>query len=162
VIQDRAVVPWNWRELDADGALRTWSAVSFFVDWLVGRYDLAEVIPRCWYRHGAFTEELTALWAAHIAAYVDDEAPPDAPIIWHERFAACRERLAAWDRLACATRGHRDEEPAIWELDAEDFTGFVAVDCAGRPGAQRFVLVPPKGTEPPDGPRRPDPPSGER
>jgi len=145
------VAPWTWRELDADGALATWTALSAFVDWLVGRYDLADTIPRCWYRHGAFTEELTALWASWTAAYLDAEAAPDAPILWHERFAACRERLAAWDRLGCAARGHREGAPAEWELDVESFTGFVAADCASRPGAQRLVLVPPHPDHPSEG-----------
>ena len=134
--------PWSWRYLDADGALATWTALSAFVDWLVGRYDLADTIPRCWYQHGAFTEELTALWASWMAAYFDPDAAPDAPITWHERFASSRERLASWDRLGCAQRGHRDGAPAEWELDVETFTGFVAADCASRPGAQRLVLVP--------------------
>ena len=116
------VAPWTWRELDSDGALATWTALSSFVDWLVGRYDLGDTIPRCWYLHGALTEELTALWASWTAAYLDPEAEPDAPITWHERFAACRERLASWDRLGCAQRGHRDGAPAEWELDVEAFT----------------------------------------
>jgi hypothetical protein len=148
------VAPWTWRELDCEGALATWTALSSFVDWLVGRYDLGDAVPRCWFRHGALTEELTALWASWTAAYLDPEANPDAPITWHERFASCRVRLGEWDLLGCAQRGHRDGAPATWELNVETFTGFVAADCASRPGAQRLVVVP----RPNDYPHSPDRP----
>lgn len=135
------IPPWTWRELDADQARATWTALNSFVDWLVRRYDLADVIPHCWYRHGALIEELSALWASWTAAYLDPGAEPAAPIVWHERFAASRERISCWDRMACAPRGHREGAPVDWDTDAETFSSFVAQDLAARPGAKRLARV---------------------
>ncbi len=115
--------PWTWRELDAAAAEESWDGLTRFVTWLVSRYDLGDVVPACWWAHGAITEELTALWAAWNAAYLDPEAPGDAPLSWQERFGLCRTRLAEWDRLACAQRGHREEPPVPFALDEEAFTG---------------------------------------
>ena len=135
------IPPWTWRELDVDQARATWTALNSFVDWLVRRYDLADVIPHCWYLHGALIEELTALWASWTAAYLDPRAEPNAPIVWHERFAGFRERLSSWDRMACAPCGHREGTPVDWEPDAEAFTSVVAEDLAGRPGAKCLARV---------------------
>ena len=65
------IAPWHWQALDALGAAQTWTALAVFVIFLVTRYDLGDVVPRCWWTHGALVEELTALWAAWTAAYVD-------------------------------------------------------------------------------------------
>ena len=146
------VAPWAWRELDAEEALQSWSALASFVDWLVTRYDLSEVVPACWWLHGAITEELTALWASWTAAYLDPEAAPDAPILWHERFASCRARLAEWDRLGCAQRGHRPSPPGDWQPDPDGFAEAVGADLAERPGQHRLALVPqPARAEHPEG-----------
>ena len=97
------VAPWTWRELDCDGALATWTALSSFVDWIVGRYDLGDTIPHCWYLHGALTEELTALWASWTAAYLDPEADPEAPITWLEKTSEAGEAVAV---VNCAPAVH--------------------------------------------------------
>ena len=131
------VAPWAWRVLDADMARDTWSALSSFVDWLVARYDLGDFVPACWWAHGAITEELTALWAAWTASYLDAQASPDAPLTWHERFAQCRLRITEWDRLGCAQRGHRDGGACDWKV-ADGFDAFVASDCVSRTGAHRL------------------------
>ena len=133
---------WTLREADAADAADTWRSVKRFVDWLVPRYELSELIPPCWWQHGSFVEELTALWVSWTAAYLDEEASLDAPLAWHERFAACRTRLVEWDKLACGQRGHRDPPPADWRVDPEAFAAFVADDLARRPGQHRLALVP--------------------
>ena len=136
-----ASAPWTLRELDAAGAAETWRSVSRFVTWLVHRYELAELVPVCWWQHGAFVEELTALWASWTAAYLDPEAPADAPLMWHERFAACRLRIGEWDRLTCAQRGHRDAPPLEWQVDEEAYASFVTEDLVARPGQHRLALL---------------------
>jgi hypothetical protein len=135
------VAPWAWRELDAEGALTSWSALALFVDWLVQRYDLGEIVPPCWWLHGAITEELTALWASWTAAYLDPDAGPDAQILRHERFGACRARIAESDRLGCAQRGHRDGPAGDWQLDPETFAEAVGADLAERRGQHRLFVV---------------------
>jgi hypothetical protein len=135
------VPPWTWRNLDANGAGEAWKTLSGFVDWLVGRYDLGDLVPACWWCHGAVTEELTALWTSWIVAYLDPEAEPDAPLIWHERFAGCRSRISEWDRMGCAQRGHRAGAPAPWQRDKGAFASFVEDDCAKRAGPHRLVAT---------------------
>ncbi len=133
--------PWSWRKLDEKRAGDTWKTLSEFVSWLVERYDLGDLVPSCWWCHGAITEELTALWTGWIVAYADPEAEPDAPLVWHERFAQCRARIAEWDRMGCAQRGHRAGAPAEWRPDEVAFSSFVEDDCAKRPGPHRLVAV---------------------
>jgi hypothetical protein len=135
------VAPWHWQALDAVGAAHTWTAIAVFVAWLVARYDLGDVVPRCWWTHGALVEELTALWAAWSAAYVDPDASADAPILWHERFAASRARLAEWDRLGCAQRGHRESTSTDWAHEAGAFDEFVRADLRSRSGAGRLAVA---------------------
>jgi len=132
------VAPWHWQALDAVGAAQTWTALARFVTFLVTRYDLGDVVPRCWWTHGALVEELTALWASWTAAYVDPHASADAPILWHERFAASRARIAEWDRLGCAQRGHRDSTPTDWAHEADAFDAFVQADLRSRSAAGRL------------------------
>ena len=52
------VAPWHWQALDAVAAAQTWTAIAVFVTFLVTRYDLGDVVPRCWWTHGALVEEL--------------------------------------------------------------------------------------------------------
>jgi hypothetical protein len=124
--------PWSWEALGADEARAQWQVVSGWVTWLVERYDLAEVVPACWWRHGAITEELTALWVAWVTAYEDPEAERDAPLSWHESFASARARIGEWDRLGCARDGHRDGQALQWHPDTEAFTSFVESEVSRR------------------------------
>lgn len=125
---------WYWAGLDADGAARLWRALSVWVRWLVERYDLAETLPGCWWRHPAFVEELTALYTSWMGAYADPQSTRDAPLVWHERFATTRARVAEWDRLGCARGHHRDAEPLAWDFDAPTFDAFVKADLLRRLG----------------------------
>ncbi|MFI1919328.1 hypothetical protein [Nocardia sp. NPDC020380] len=77
---------YSWRDLDQDGAAELWTELIDWVDWLRHRYQLGSRVPACWYRHGAVVEELTALMAAHIAAYWCERDAVDLP----------REDLTAW------------------------------------------------------------------
>ena len=138
-----STIPWNWQKLDRKAAKASWKAVAEFVDWLVARFDLGDVIPACWWAHGAIVEELTALWAAWLAAYDHDESEANGPIDWMEHLATCRTRLVEWDRMGCAQRGHRDGSPANWTIDNAAFVAFVDADLDHRPGTEELHLEPP-------------------
>lgn len=131
-------IPWSWKKLNRKAAYQSWDAVGEFVEWLVKRFDLGDVIPPCWWAHGAIVEELTALWAAWLAAYDHDEAEASAPIEWMEHLATCRGRLVEWDRMGCAQRGHREGSPAAWTIDTAAFAAFVDVDLASRPRTEQL------------------------
>lgn len=77
---------YNWADLDHDTAAALWHELADWVDWLRHRYQLGSRIPACWYRHGAAVEALTALMAAHTAAYLPGPDQRDT----------AREDLVAW------------------------------------------------------------------
>lgn len=58
-----------WDSLDREAAQQLWAELVDWVGWFRVRYELATEVPGCWYRHGRMVEELTALMAAHRAAY---------------------------------------------------------------------------------------------
>jgi hypothetical protein len=145
-----ASVPWplRWRDLDRDAAAQTWAWLIDWVDWLVGRYQLAEEVPACWFRHPPLTEELTALAAAWHTAY-DDAGPADGPLLWHERFARARTRLRDWDDYTrCRNGTHTDRRldlawPDNWHESAVETANG---DLADRPIAAPATRSTP-GTE---------------
>ena len=107
------VVPgrWSWRGLRPEAAEALLVELTAWVDWLVDRYDISELVPSCWNRHGAMVEELTALCAAWHAAYVDIDARGFDPLYWHDGLDRMLARLREWDRGGCRDGVHR--EPAI-------------------------------------------------
>ncbi|MBO3736624.1 hypothetical protein [Actinoplanes flavus] len=132
-----AGMPWpvRWSDLDRDAAAQVWAWLIDWVGWLVDRYEIAEEIPACWYRHGPLIEELTALAAGWHAAY-DDHARSDEPLIWQERFARSRARLRDWDEFTrCRNGEHADHNLDLhWPDDWADNAMTVAnVDLVGRP-----------------------------
>lgn len=112
--------PWGWRYLNRDQARVLAEELRDWVDWLIARYRLTN-IPPCWFEHGDFVEELTALMVAWKAAYNPKvHLPNDNPIAWHDRwFRPCMERLKA---ASCVTE-HRPTKAAPL---ATDLVGFVA------------------------------------
>ena len=120
--EDAAAVG-RWEDLPGDEARDRWERLRAWVDWLRHRYALdSKAVPWCWYLHGAQIEELTALWAAHAAAYASD-ADPAGPAAWHDALARTLPRLREWSgRTGCKPREHHDDiapdpgEPeAQWE-----------------------------------------------
>lgn len=82
-----------WDGLDRAAAARLWEELVRWVDWLRYRYEVVEKIPPCWYRHPRLVEELTALMAAHRAAYhqLHAEGKPGLPYwtdmaAWHTQY----------------------------------------------------------------------------
>lgn len=100
--------PWNLNALDDAARKDRLAVLDDWVSWIVNRYGLQRVIPRCWRRHPALVEELNALELAWGAAFEGDDADPEAPLRWHEDLAKAKERLTEWDRAGCATGEHRE------------------------------------------------------
>lgn len=131
-----AGMPWpvRWRDLDRDAAAHMWTWLIDWVGWLVDRYEIAEEIPACWYRHDPLIEELTALAAGWHIAY-DDNARNDEPLIWHERFARARDRLRDWDDFTRCRNGehHPHAIDLNWPQDwADDATDVANADLVTR------------------------------
>ncbi len=80
---ERQRVRLRWERL-APGALET-QGIAFgeWVLWLVETYALWEVWPACWFRHPGIVEELTALWAWHLALDTDAGGDGAGAVGWH-------------------------------------------------------------------------------
>jgi hypothetical protein len=131
-----AGMPWplRWPDLDRDAAAQAWAWLIDWVGWLVDRYEIAEEIPACWYRHGPLIEELTALAAGWHTAY-DDNARGDEPLIWHERLARARARLRDWDDFTrCRNGEHTDHNLDLHWPDSwmDTATTAAKADLTGR------------------------------
>jgi hypothetical protein len=107
----RAVLAKVWHNLTPREAGRAWDALIEWVDWLRDRYALDDAIPVCWYRHGAMTDELDALRAAWVAAYIDPHARAIDAAFWHDLLDRTLTRLRNWDRYGCSSGTHHDDTP---------------------------------------------------
>lgn len=126
---------WCWSSLTGEEAALAWATLIGWVDWLTTRYGLGEVLPACWYRHGAVVEELTALRSAWNAAYADPRARPSEPALWHDLLARALARVRDWDRQGCAAGTHRDDEPLPLGPEVlADRAAHVRDDLADRDG----------------------------
>ena len=83
---DRARVRLRWEQL-GPGALETQGAAfGEWVIWLVDTYAMWDVWPSCWHQHAGLVEELTALWAWHVALDNDAGGDGDDAVSWHTAF----------------------------------------------------------------------------
>ena len=125
--------PVEWGSLDRDQAREEWDRITEFADWLVERYGIAETVPACWYRHPPLLEELSALHAAWLGAYVDPDAVADAGVAWHDNLEKVLQRVREWDRTGCAGGTHRDDIPLrVGEQDM-DRRRHIDADVDARP-----------------------------
>lgn len=104
---------WAWSHVSGERARRQWAGLVPWVRWLTDRYPRAlRDFPPCWYLHPDALEELSALWAAWMAAYHGDDEPREDLIAWHDRWlpGVTGRLLGAGGVLtACArAKQHRD------------------------------------------------------
>lgn len=103
---------WCWRDARPGNVDALWLELTAWVDWLRTRYGLDELLPPCWSSHSAMVEELTALYAGWLAAYVDIDARGFDPLAWHEALSRTLARVREWNRQGCRPDAHR-EDPAV-------------------------------------------------
>ena len=101
-------IPFAWSAQSPDDEQLFLEALELWVGWLVGRYRLDHrLVPDCWPQHPELVEELSALHLAWEGSFATT-AMHDAPLLWHERFAAARQRLTDWvARTGCRPERHR-------------------------------------------------------
>ena len=80
------VSSWCWRYAGESATDSLWQELGDWVGWIRHRYPLARRIPECWADHPELVEELTALWLAWQAAYVERDASLTAAAEWHDRW----------------------------------------------------------------------------
>jgi hypothetical protein len=100
----------DWRTLKDADAPTAWNALREWVEWFTVRYDIPEsMVPACWFRHSHLVDELSALHAAHLAAF-DVSDSGFGPIGWHGRLSEARPRLRRVYYSQCSN-GHRSHAP---------------------------------------------------
>ncbi len=118
-------------EFAAIEELRLWVAA------LVGRFGLAEQVPRCWESHWAIAAELAATFVAWL--HVAEDTDGFAQLSFYERLAGALSRIERFDHAGCAARGVHSDLPApTWaqEVDApSDDTRADVTPCDETQGA---------------------------
>lgn len=130
----------NWRDLDDNQAHTEWVGLRAWVEWLTVRYELpVSMVPNCWWRHGSLVEELSALYAAHQAAF-DETDGGLGPLNWHERFSTALPRLTRAYGGGCSNE-HDSLRPRSWSnvTDEEEWDAWTNRSHAEQPAraAQR-------------------------
>jgi hypothetical protein len=127
-----------WRTLTPTEAAHAWDTLTGWVDWLVNRYSLDDTLPACWYRHGPMVDELDALRASWVAAYLDPAARPTDSAYWLDLLHRTLDRIGDWDRYGCAAGTHHDDssssDPGHYRQIRDD---FVFADVNARAAARR-------------------------
>jgi hypothetical protein len=108
---------WCWRNARTITVEALWEELTEWVDWLITRYCLDELIPPCWIRHGAMVEEFTALYAGWYTAYLDIDARGFDPLAWHEALARTMHRVREWNRQGCRSDAHREDPAALVRVE---------------------------------------------
>lgn len=122
-----------WQQMPAALAAHAWPALADWVDELIGRYELHEQLPPCWYRHGAIVEELHALHLAWYGAYLAPHAASTDPAFWHDHLDRALTRIRGWDIRGCASGQHRDAPPPPADPRiAVDRASYIAADLRQR------------------------------
>jgi hypothetical protein len=101
---------FRWDLLNDDDHLEYSRDVARFVDWLVTRYRLQRQIPPCWWRHGAYVEELSSLFVAW-RGVMEIPDRPSAWIIWHEALARLLSRFRDHWNTGCTPDHHTESPP---------------------------------------------------
>lgn len=110
----------GWQQMPAALAVHAWHDLTGWVEELIGRYELHETIPTCWYQHGPMVEELHALQLAWYGAYAAPEALFIDPLSWHEHLNLTLARLRDWDTHGCTSGRHRSAPPPPVDPAAAD------------------------------------------
>jgi hypothetical protein len=133
-----------WDSLTSTEASAAWGTLAEWVDWIVDRYGLDDTIPNCWYRHARLIDELDALRAAWVGAYLGTAAGPNDAAFWQELLTRTAIRLHDHDRYGCVGGTHQDDplsarDPTAAEHRARHFHDDVAVRAVLSHEAERDV-----------------------
>jgi hypothetical protein len=138
---------WLWARLDRARAAQLWAELTDWVRWLRETYALKPgQVPDCWYRHPAVMEELTALMAAHKAAYPDAAGSDEyrsALSHWHTyEFWPVIERLRRIGGFDdCDSHQCRYVAPQVRTMPG--LGEFAAADVDARPSPPAATPLPP-------------------
>lgn len=133
--------PINWRSLPPEDLEQELLALNEWVDWLRHAYGLPpQIIPPMWHRHWELIWELSALRQHWLTCY-DQQAKGNLGVVWHNDFAAARERLRDWVSI-CGSRLDRDRPTRVtaWPGgEAEDWVAPSTEEQSVTERSQDFV-----------------------
>lgn len=127
--------PVRWEELDPIASREMMQGVANFVELLVTRHGMQQHLQRCWFRHPAAIEELSALMTARDVAFAPNS---DASMAswWQDLLERSQIRLR---RMFIKCRqGHSPTESTTWLDDEyrEAFRSFLGGAQLRSPGTE--------------------------
>jgi hypothetical protein len=133
----------NWRDISDEDAAIEGKELHEWVSWLVPRYQLpASAVPRCWFRHGPFIEELSALRTSWMLAYITPGRSGQVGVDWHIHLANALVRMRMWNGIVsgpCA--GGKNHSDKLMFTDPG--WNFSDIDTSGLSDTARTVVTPP-------------------
>jgi hypothetical protein len=119
---DMPPAAFRWDLLDdADHRERS-RQLEAFVNWLVTRYRLQRRIPPCWWRHGAYVEELSSLFVAW-RGVMEAERRTDSWLQWHYQLSVLLHRCSELWNTGCGPDRHVDVDAVRFAKYPEDWSG---------------------------------------
>lgn len=127
-----------WGELDQDRAAVLWAELVDWTTWLRETYEIHQKVLPCWFAHPAVREELTALMAAHKAAYSDrgEDAPYWSDMAaWHTQYLHpfISRVVSMFDDSECRAGRCGYTPPTVDTLDS--IHEYIAADLDDRDAA---------------------------
>lgn len=126
----------NWDALTPEDLEQELLALNEWVDWLRHTYGLPpQIIPPMWHRHPEMLWELSALRQHWLICY-DQQAKGNMGIVWHNDFAAARERLRDWVSIS-GSRLDRDRPTRITAWPGGEADEWTPPDTSEQPVTER-------------------------
>lgn len=126
----------NWHALTPEDLEQELLALNEWVDWLRHEYGLPpQIIPPMWHHHWELIWELSALRQHWLICY-DQQAKGNMGVIWHNDFAAGRERLRDWVSIS-GTRLDRDRATRVTAWPGGEAEDWTAPDATEQPVTER-------------------------
>lgn len=126
----------NWDALTPEDLEQELLALNEWVDWLRHTYGLPpQIIPPMWHRHPEMLWELSALRQHWLICY-DQQAKGNMGVVWHNDFAAARERLRDWVSIS-GSRLDRDRPTRITAWPGGEADEWTPPDTNEQPVTER-------------------------
>lgn len=126
----------NWDALTPEDLEAELLALNGWVDWLRHTYGLPpQVVPPMWHRHPELVWELSALRQHWLICY-DQQAKGNMGVVWHNDFAAARERLRDWVSIS-GSRLDRDRPTRITAWPGGEAEDWTPPDTTEQPVTER-------------------------
>ncbi|PXA82210.1 hypothetical protein QDX21_09545 [Auritidibacter ignavus] len=126
----------NWDALTPEDLEAELLALNEWVDWLRHTYGLPpQVVPPMWHRHPELVWELSALRQHWLICY-DQQAKGNMGVVWHNDFAAARERLRDWVSIS-GSRLDRDRPTRITAWPGGEAEDWTPPDTTEQPVTER-------------------------